>query len=69
MQDEHRSQYRLPHELADKLRQAAAASGRSLNAELVARLDASFADQETFLLRVVEEGCRRALQAQAKSPA
>lgn len=69
MQDEHRSQYRLPHELAEKLRQAAGANGRSLNAELVARLEASFADQEAYLLRVVEEGCRRALQAQGKSPA
>ncbi len=69
MRDEHRSQYRLPPQLADKLREAAAANGRSINAELVARLEYTFTEHEAYLLRVVEEGCRRALQAQAKSPA
>ncbi len=42
MNDTYRSQFRLPSELADKLREAAEASGRSLNAEVVARLEASF---------------------------
>lgn len=43
MNDTYRSQFRLPSELADKLREAAEVSGRSLNAEVVARLEASFA--------------------------
>lgn len=42
MNDTYRSQFRLPFDLADKLRDAAEASGRSMNAEIVARLEASF---------------------------
>lgn len=55
MNDTFRSQFRLPHELADKLRSAAEASGRSLNGEVVARLQDSFdappdiADVSSFL--------------------
>lgn len=37
-----RSQFRLPGELADKIRESADASGRSMNAEVVARLERSF---------------------------
>lgn len=62
--DEHRSQYRLPGELADKLREAADKNNRSMNAELVARLESTFG--EDYWLRLIEEGCRRAL---AKGPA
>lgn len=43
MQDIFRSQFRLPVELADKLRESAEASNRSMNAEIVARLEGSFA--------------------------
>ena len=43
MNDTFRSQFRLPSELADQLRDAADASGRSMNAEVVARLEQSFA--------------------------
>lgn len=62
--DHHRSQYRLPDELYERLRKAAEASGRSLNSELVARLESSFqptiVEQMTPLLdamteRIVEE--------------
>ena len=38
----HRSQWRLPQELFEKIDQAAQASGRSANAELVARLESTF---------------------------
>lgn len=40
--DYHRSQYRLPDELYERLKAAAEINGRSLNNELVARLEASF---------------------------
>ncbi len=42
MQDIFRSQFRLPADLADKLRNAAEANNRSMNAEIVARLEHSF---------------------------
>lgn len=42
MQDIFRSQFRLPLDLADKLRESAEASNRSMNAEIVARLEKSF---------------------------
>jgi len=38
----HRSQWRLPHKLFEKIDQAARANGRSANAELVARLESTF---------------------------
>lgn len=41
--DYHRSQYRLPDGLYERLREAADRSGRSLNSEIVARLEGSFA--------------------------
>lgn len=40
--DQFRSQFRLPGPLYDRLKDSAAREGRSLNAEIVARLDASF---------------------------
>lgn len=39
-----RSQLRLPHELHDRVTKAAADTGRSMNAEIVARLEATFDD-------------------------
>ena len=42
MNDLFRSQFRLPMELAEKLRMAAEAENRSMNAEIVARLQQSF---------------------------
>lgn len=44
MNDTYRSQFRLPLELADKLRAAAEQNSRSMNAEIVARLEHSFAE-------------------------
>ncbi|WP_370194369.1 MULTISPECIES: Arc family DNA-binding protein [Aurantimonas] len=41
-----RFQVRMPDGLRDRLRQAAEANKRSMNAEIVARLDASFDDLE-----------------------
>lgn len=38
MEDTYRSQFRLPHPLYEKLKAAAEAAGRSVNAELVHRL-------------------------------
>lgn len=40
--DTYRSQFRLPWDLYDRLKEASETSGRSLNAEVVARLEASF---------------------------
>lgn len=42
MQDIFRSQFRLPVALAERLRESSEASGRSMNAEVVARLEQSF---------------------------
>jgi len=42
MEDTHRSQFRLPHSLYEQLTSAAQQEGRSLNAEIVARLQRSF---------------------------
>lgn len=40
--DYHRSQFRLPWELYERLKAETERSGRSLNGEIVARLEASF---------------------------
>lgn len=40
--DQHRSQFRLPYPLYERLKAAAEAQKRSLNAEIVTRLEASF---------------------------
>ena len=42
MVDTNRSQYRLPIPLHERLQAAASESGRSINAEVVARLEHSF---------------------------
>lgn len=42
MEDMHRSQFRLPGPLYEKLKDSAQLSGRSLNAEIVFRLHESF---------------------------
>lgn len=44
MQDIFRSQFRLPVALAEKLRASSETSGRSMNAEVVARLEQSFSN-------------------------
>jgi len=41
MEDTYRSQFRLPYPLYERLKKSADASRRSVNAELVARLEAS----------------------------
>ncbi|MDH0157362.1 Arc family DNA-binding protein [Stutzerimonas stutzeri] len=45
MEDIYRSQFRLPYSLYESLKEAADANRRSVNAELVARLEASFDSQ------------------------
>lgn len=47
--DIYRSQFRLPYDLYEKLKEAADAKSRSVNAELVARLADSFDDTENQL--------------------
>lgn len=42
MEDTYRSQFRLPYQLYELLKKAADANRRSVNAELIARLEASF---------------------------
>lgn len=44
MEDLYRSQFRLPYSLFDQLKAAADKSGRSVNAEVVARLTDSFTE-------------------------
>ncbi|MBZ9665741.1 Arc family DNA-binding protein [Pseudomonas sp. LMG 31766] len=48
MDEIYRSQFRLPHPLYEKLKASADANHRSVNAELVARLEASF-DPNAFV--------------------
>lgn len=43
--DVYRSQFRLPYDLYEQLKAAADSNKKSVNAELVARLQASFADE------------------------
>lgn len=47
--DIYRSQFRLPYDLYEKLKEAADAKSRSVNAELVARLADSFDDTDNQL--------------------
>jgi predicted DNA-binding protein len=61
MPDTHRSQYRLPLDLYEKLQESAQATGRSLNAEIVARLQLTFAPDLPDLKLIVEEAVRKAL--------
>jgi CMP-2-keto-3-deoxyoctulosonic acid synthetase len=46
MKNEFRSQFRLPGSLYDRLKEAAEQNGRSLNAEIVVRLQGSFDTNE-----------------------
>nr|WP_163503965.1 Arc family DNA-binding protein [Halomonas socia] len=46
VQDIFRSQFRLPYPLYEDLKKAADDNHRSLNAEIVARLEQSFADEQ-----------------------
>lgn len=48
MEDLYRSQFRLPYPLFEQLKAAAEKSGRSVNAEVVARLADSFAESKAF---------------------
>ena len=43
-----RSQFRIPGALAEALKESAESNRRSLNAELVARLELSFADHSSL---------------------
>lgn len=61
-EDQYRSQFRLPYSLYDQLKSAADAHKRSVNAELVARLEASFRapdDPVDRLLTVLDVRDRR----------
>lgn len=51
MEDIYRSQFRLPYSLYESLKAAADQNHRSLNAELVARLEASISDDVVAFLR------------------
>jgi hypothetical protein len=56
--DTYRSQFRLPQTLFEKLKASAEENKRSLNAELVARLEASYAgadERAELRLLVIEE--------------
>lgn len=48
MEDLYRSQFRLPYTLFEQLKAAAEKSGRSVNAEVVARLADSFTESKAF---------------------
>ncbi|TWH63817.1 Arc-like DNA binding dprotein [Azomonas agilis] len=51
MEDLYRSQFRLPYSLYEQLKASAETHHRSINAELVARLEASFgSDQQIDLI-------------------
>lgn len=47
-QDVYRSQFRLPHSLYEELKKAAERNHRSLNAELVSRLQSTFGDLRPY---------------------
>lgn len=61
--DQHRSQFRIPYPLYERLKAEAEAQKRSLNSEIVARLEASFAaDPVERLVRVLDERDARMLE-------
>ena len=64
-EDLYRSQFRLPYPLYERLKNAADAEKRSVNAEIVLRLEASFAgnDLAARLLPILDERDQRLLQA------
>lgn len=47
---EFRSQFRLPQDLADRLKKSAAENHRSLNAEIVDRLESSYVSEKSSSL-------------------
>lgn len=56
MKNEFRSQFRLPGSLYDRLKEAAEKNGRSLNAEIVARLESSFGpDVQASIKQLIDE--------------
>jgi hypothetical protein len=70
MEDLYRSQFRLPHDLYELLKAAAHQEGRSVNAEVVARLQRTFAhahnsDGDSQLAAVSERFERRLTQLEA----
>ncbi len=58
-----RSQFRLPIELAEKLKNSAEQNRRSLNAEIVNRLERSYEDDAEQLDRI-ESGVKKLLSRQ-----
>lgn len=49
MNDLYRSQFRLPYSLYESLKEAADSNHRSVNAELVARLESTFAEEDRVM--------------------
>lgn len=59
---------RLPASLKDQVTKAANASGRSFNAEVAARLKASFEDQPTALPQAVKDALEDEVEARGGTP-
>lgn len=70
MEDIYRSQFRLPYSLYEQLKKAADTNHRSVNAELIARLEASFAELEhpSLTTRIRREALSGEEPVQAASP-
>lgn len=64
--DSFRSQFRLPGKLYDLLKESAARNGRSLNAEIVARLEASFEPSVQETLKALIEAQTEILTAEIR---
>lgn len=64
--DSFRSQFRLPGKLYDLLKESAERNGRSLNAEIVARLEASFEPSVRETLKVLLEEQTELLTAEIR---
>ena len=61
MNDLYRSQFRLPYPLYEQLKAASEASSRSLNAEIVARLERSFTAEKEVEQMAFESGFEAAM--------
>lgn len=60
MSDIYRSQFRMPYKLFEKLKTEAGKAGRSVNAELVGRLERSLSDSSNDLdVRIIFEALER----------
>lgn len=59
MEEIYRSQFRLPYSLYEQIKASADANHRSVNAELVARLEASFQKSYTFADAVIIDEAHR----------